>query len=299
MQIQWLFNASPSALHAAEACYRFPSRVVDPTVSQGMGEYADRLGRWIDGIAASESDRFWKELIATGAAIDSNHELAALVLRKRIGGLVPATNVNQLSGLITDVEAAFKLLFPKYLEQTPLRLRPLQDHWLGFGSGLMAHIGRVTEKALMVSECRAIALQPILGGDGVSHIDQNLVRIEAVLTNPMAELPEVVRLAWLISQLQLDLPRFSDLLGPGLAGKLGPIAMLPPTLAAAEVLELSRCDEATVELAIENWQIAVPKGMDPHSQLIPTMMDWWETYLQTRPPWELALRALAKMLNVS
>jgi hypothetical protein len=75
--------------------------------------------------------------------------------------------------------------------------------------------------------------------------------------------------------------------------------MLPPTLAAAEVLELSRCDEANVELAIENWQIAVPKGMDPHSQLIPTMMDWWETYLQTRPPWELALRALAKMLDVS
>jgi hypothetical protein len=111
----------------------------------------------------------------------------------------------------------------------------------------------------------------------------------------MVELPEVVRLAWMLSQLNLELPIHSEHIGTHLIGRLGPLAMLPATLAAAEVLELSKCDESTAELAIEQWHIPVPKDKDVHQQVVPALMDWWETYLQTKPSMGTALQALAKM----
>jgi hypothetical protein len=297
MQVNWLPSASTSALHTAEACFRFPTRITDPEVLGAFHGYSKRLGDWISVIVPQDTERFWDDLIGLGASIASNHELATVVLRKRVGATFAEPQTHQLCGFITDIEAAFSQTFPKYMEQLSLRMRPLQEQWLGFGNGMMAHLGRVTEKQLLVEECRVVGVQPVLGGYGKSHLDQNLVRIEAVLTNPMAELPEVVRLAWLISQLQMDLPRYQDALGAKLSRRLAPIAMLAPSLAAAEVLELGRCDEATTALAIEQWQIPLPNDWDLHTQFAPALMDWWETYLQTRPPWSTAMRALAKMLE--
>jgi hypothetical protein len=141
-------------------------------------------------------------------------------------------------------------------------------------------------------------MQPVLGGSGVAHIEQNLVRIEAVLTNPLVELPEVVRLGWLLSQLHIDQAHFSDAIGSNLLSRLAPLAMLPPILAAAEVMELSKCDESIAELAIEHWHIPVPREQDIHTDIVPLMMDWWETYLQTRPDWHTAMLAFEKMLKI-
>lgn len=299
IQLHWGPNASTSALHVAEMCWRFPERVTDPQILGSFSGYASSLGEWIASLGVSDPDRVWDTLVALGSMIDSNHELANSVLRKSVGHATSETHASVLAGNITDIEASFKQVFPKYLEQSPLRMRPLQDQWLGYGNGLIAHLGRLTEKELIVDECRIVGVQPVIGGYGKAHIEQNLVRVEVLLTNPLAELPEVVRLAWLISQLQLDLPRFNDLLGIGVARRLAPLAMLPPVLAAAEVLEIGRCDEETASLAIEQWQIAIPEEPADDSNLAASLMDWWETYLQTRPTWELALRALAKMLNVT
>jgi hypothetical protein len=298
MHLNWKPNLSASALHSAEACSKFPDRVTDPQVASNVGPYGKRLGEWIARMSFPDVERFWDDLIAMGSQIDSNSELAISVLRKRAGTSVAEAHSASLAGLITDIEAAFLQMFPKYMEQSALRIRPLQDQWLGYGQGLLAHLKRLTEKDLFVDECQVVGIQPILGGYGKAHLDQNLVRIEAILTNPMSELPEVVRLAWLVSQLNLDLPGFNEHLGFGVARRLAPLAMLPPALAAAEVLELAKCDEATASLAIEQWQIAVPGSVDLESELAPSLMDWWETYLQTRPEWSTALRALAKMLGV-
>jgi len=298
MRLTWTPNASASALHAAEALCLHGSRLTDPRVSDSIGNYARVLGQWIESVAPFDTARFWSLLTGHAAIIGSNSELAQAVLRKCSVVQSGGSTASQLAGHITDIEAAFKQLFPKFEEQLPLRARPLQEHWLGFGAGLLAHIGRLSNKELIASEARVVLLQPIMGGAGAAHIDQNLVRIEAVLTNPMVELPEVVRLAWLLSQLQLDLPMFSETLGLGTIARIAPLAMLPPALASAEVMELSKCNEAVAELAIEQWQLPVPKDKDIHVEIVPTLMDWWETYLQTRPDWPTALQALSRMLGL-
>ena len=299
MHLTWTPNASASAMHAAHSICEYGDKLSDPRVSESIGKYAMGLGEWIATAAPFDTARFWSLLIGHSAIIDANTELARAVVRKAALRIDNNTAISQLAGYISDIEAAYNQLFPKFLEQIPLRARPLQEHWLGFGTGLLAHLGRLTQKDLLVSEARVILLQPILGGAGFAHIEQNQVCIEAVLTNPMIELPEVVRLTWLLSQLQLDLPIHSETIGANLLGRLAPLAMLPPILAAAEVMELSKCDESVAELAIEHWHIPVPKDKDAHTEIVPIMMDWWETYLQTRPGWQTALQAFAKMLAIT
>ena len=299
MHLTWTPNASASAMHAAHSICEYGDKLSDPRVSESIGKYAMGLGEWIATAAPFDTARFWSLLIGHSAMIDANTELARAVVRKAALRIDNNTAISQLAGYISDIEAAYNQLFPKFLEQIPLRARPLQEHWLGFGTGLLAHLGRLTQKDLLVSEARVILLQPILGGAGFAHIEQNQVCIEAVLTNPMIELPEVVRLTWLLSQLQLDLPIHSETIGANLLGRLAPLAMLPPILAAAEVMELSKCDESVAELAIEHWHIPVPKDKDAHTEIVPIMMDWWETYLQTRPGWQTALQAFAKMLAIT
>ncbi len=302
MHVSWSPSFSASALHAAEALARFHWSVTDPRVSEVLTPYAVPLGEWIESGPVLDASRFWSQLIACASAIDSNHELAESVWRRQAGAEIDPRNITQLAGYITDIEAAYKGLFPKFAEQILLRARPLQEQWLGYGNGLMAHVGRLTEKGLIPETARVVLIQPVLGGYGFAHIEQNIARIEAVLTNPMVELPEVVRLAWLVSQLQLDLPSYSE---PPTSSRnasaiswmrLAPLAMLPAALAAAEVMELSRCDEAVAALAIEHWHIAIPQREEA-SGIASLLMDWWETYLQTRPLWSTAMQALSKMLS--
>ena len=298
MHLTWTPNASTSAMHAAQSICAYGDKLASARVAESIGEYALGLGQWIETAAPFDTARFWSLLVGHSAMIDSNTELAQAVVRKAAIRVGDNAAISRLAGFISDIEAAYNQFFPKFNEQLPLRARPLQENWLGFGPGLIAHLGRLTQKDLLVSKARVVLLQPILGGAGVAHIDLNLVRIEAVLTNPMVELPEVVRLAWLLSQLQLDLSIHSETIGANLLARLAPLAMLPPILAAAEVMELSKCDESVAELAIEQWHIPVPQDKEVHTEIVPIMMDWWETYLQTRPNWQTALQALAKMLGI-
>jgi hypothetical protein len=298
MRLTWIPNASASAFHAAEAICLYDSTLIDPRVDAAIREFALGLGSWINSVAGPDPRRFWISLIGNAAMIASNSELATAVVRKSNVSLSEDTAITQLGGFLDDIEAAYNSLFPKFNEQLLLRAKPLQEQWLGFGQGLIAHLGRMTQKSLIAEEARVILLQPARGGAGVAHLDNNMARIEAVLTNPLVELPEIVRLTWLLSQLQLDLPMHCDPLGNHAAQRLAPLMMLAPTLAAAEVVELSKCDESIAELAIEHWHIPVPRDKDIQGTVVPLIMDWWETYLQTRPNWTTAMQAFAKMLGV-
>jgi hypothetical protein len=106
------------------------------------------------------------------------------------------------------------------------------------------------------------------------------------------QLPEVVRVGWLISQLNLELPRFQGDLQRERAIELGRWAMLPAALAAAEELELAKLDEANLRLAVKAWRIPVPRS----AAFIHDLMSWWATYQADRPPWNVAITALDMLI---
>jgi hypothetical protein len=297
MQVTWKPNLSTSALHVAEACWQTPDRVTDPEVLATMRPYGDRLGRWIADHFMSDQQSFWSTLIATGSTIDSNRELASAVLGSQGRPDLEAIHASLLAGLITDVEAAFRGLFPKYLEQSAFRFRPLHEQWLGYGRGLTAQWKRVARRSSMSDACIVIGLQPVLGGFGKAHPDCDLVRIEAVLTNAHPELPEVIRLAWLISQLNPHSVGFFEPASADSPTHLLALATLPPTLAAGQEMELARCDADTLAAAVEQWLPASTPRTNAPTELAGILLEWWHSPVRATSDWAVAMQILANQLG--
>jgi hypothetical protein len=191
------------------------------------------------------------------------------------------------------VEAAARDALPQWTEELALRERPLREQWEARGPGLLLQIGNWTDEDLLVPECEVLLVHPALGGGGEAHLAYNSVRIEAVLANSVTELPEAVRLAWLIAQLQLDLPRYSESIHADRLPHVARFAMLPVTLAAAETVELARYTPENLQLAISAWQLRAPPEIDAAA----LVSQWWQTYQETRPPWNIALTALDQLFG--
>ncbi len=295
MKISWKPCASTSSLHAAHAiACQLP--LTDARVEVAIREPAQGLTEFVSRLPSSARRKFWGELLSWSVEYEVNRDLAERVLSRILDRESVKTNqIAALSGLITEIEAAYVLLFPKLVEQLELRSRPLREIWEGYGNGLLAHIGRLTERELLVDQAEVILVQPVLGGYGMAQKGPNRVYVEALLANAIPELPEVVRLAWLLAQLQSEMPSVRERIGEHRRHEIANLAMLPPVLAAGQVVELTKIDEANIALAIEQWQIPVPVHLDS----APKLLSWWETYLQTKPAWSIALTALDRMFGAT
>ena len=106
-------------------------------------------------------------------------------------------------------------------------------------------MARLTDPQLLVSQADVLPVFPS-GGGGTSHLLYNSISIEMADDDPVAELPEVLRLAWLVAQLNVDLPIFSENLQPGRRPLIASASMIPPVLTAAEEAELARYDLPSV-----------------------------------------------------
>lgn len=223
--------------------------------------------------------------------------------------------------LLGDMESSYRRMYPKIDEQLLLRARPIQESWTGFGRGLMAHIKRLTQPDWIARDATVILVQPILGGDGIAFPKSQMFLLEAMLTNASPEIPEVLRVAWLASQMNGDklsedklnenipnekrlstdrLAETADSTAHQQSSSLA-IAMMMATLAAGEVMELCRCDEATAAKALQLWGIKVAESNRDadYESIAKTAITWWETYLQTRPEIGVSLIALSRMLQPS
>jgi hypothetical protein len=212
------------------------------------------------------------------------------------------TNTEADWELFKRLEASYRTMYPKIDEQLLLRARPIQESWTGFGRGLMAHVKRLTEQDWIVRDATCILVQPIRAGDGIAFPDSQCFLLEAMLTNASPDLPEVLRVAWLASQM--GAVKLVDLgeLTPAEQSRSLSVAMMMCTLAAGEVMELCRCDEATAMKAFQLWDIALgePASVMQETRMrdaAKTAINWWETYLQTRPTIGVSVVALHKMLE--
>jgi hypothetical protein len=98
-------------------------------------------------------------------------------------------------------------------------------------------------------------------------------------------------LAWLVAQLNNDLPLHQGTLSRQRVAELGALALVPAALLAAQDVELSRYDIPTLTLALSVWNMSATA--DSAAQRLD---DWWQIYSERRPAWSLALAALDRML---
>jgi hypothetical protein len=294
MKIDWVHSPRASALHAARVLV-LGLTPMDRHLPTIVGPVIGQLDSLLREMRPGSPRNPWEDLISWSVQASSATDLVtSFATRGGLSAKDPGWSL--LAAKIAEWERLFRELYPKLAEQLPLRSKPLQELWEGYGGGLLAHVGRLTERELLVDRADVVVVHPVLGGFGVAHLHDNRVRWEAVLTNVIPELPEIVRLAWTLSQLHLDLPMHSEAIAQSRLDAVAAIAMVPPVLAAGQIVELNRIDEATVALAIDQWQIPIPRSMETSWELSQTILSWWETYLQTRPPWRVAMMALDRML---
>lgn len=287
--LQWVASFSASCFHAADAMVR-GAKLVDGNLAPQLSQSALALRETVRGSGLPET-RLWRQLLALSHQIENNRELAATAIRKTSGGSQHEALAGRLAGRIADLEAAMHRAAPQMMEELAHRGRPIRELWEAYGPGLLRAAARQTDDRLLISGAEVVLVHPVSGGGGTASLSNNSVRFEAVLTNSVPQLPEVLRLTWLLAQLNNDLPVFSEGLDPDRLPLISSLAMLPVALHAGQELELCSADPAILPLALNSWPMEVlPAG------IAETLTIWWQTYQETRPSWGTALQALDQML---
>jgi hypothetical protein len=290
MELRWLASFSATCMHAAEAIAH-GRLIADLRLAEAITEPAQILRQ---SIVASGLPRaaFWRNLTGLSRATDGSQQLAERAILKTTGP--SRSNVaGEIAAGIAGVEAAVRQSLPSLMEELSLRLRPMREQWEAHGPGILHSIGRWTDPRVAAGEAQVILVHPALGGGGSAHLPYNNVLIEAVLTDPEPRLPEFLRLGWLLSQLNLDLPIFSETIHAKRLPHVAELAMIPVALRAAEQLDLLQLSPETIDLALTTWQVVTPSDVDP----VDVLWRWWTTYQDTRPRWDIAFTALDRMFG--
>lgn len=291
MQLEWTVSVRVSCLHAAEALAH-GQLIVDPALAAPLTEPAQELRKAITA-ANLPREAFWRNLVGLAVLTDSLQELTERAVTRTVGAARAATLARDLVAPIASMEHAVRRAVPDLADELKLRLAPLRDQWEGVGPLLLQSVARWTDPRVVVPAARVVLVHPALGGGGAAHLPFNNVHLEAVLTSRVPELPENLRLAWLLAQLGLDLPAFSDHIPGARLPNVAELAMLPVILQAAEDARLTRVDFETIDQALRVWHILTPTNADP----VDVLWRWWNTYLDTRPRWDIALTALDRMFG--
>ncbi len=289
--LRWLANRSVSCLHAAAAVAE-GRPCANEQLAQTLTPAVEELTRALGGYVPAGP--FWRHVVPMAFSTEFNQDLAEWVLNKIVGRSRPESLDRIIAAELAAVKSVYATARPDVLDELELRSGPMREQWEARGPGLLAGFARQTEPELLVEEVAVLVVDPIQGGGGEAHLAHNSVRIEAVLANPMADLPEVARLGWLVAMLNQDLPRYSERLPAERVRDVIALATLPPLLEAAVEVELVRPTPDTLRQAIAAW---CQPTADP-ALLASATSAWWQTYVETRPSWELALAALEQMTRL-
>ena len=289
IQLHWQTSVLVSCLHAAEVLLRkqpladsgLAAALAGPVATLDLAMREDHL----------PAGKFLSHLLGLAAGIDSLTELTEVALTKTIGRTQAGPRVCQYRGLLSDVRNAFTGALPDLQASLVKSLQPLRQRWELEGIPILAGAVNASEPGMLVEEATVVGISPAQGGGGAASLDYNVARIEAVVDDPVPELPEVLRLAWLLSVLNLDLPRYSENIPADRLPVVAGLATVPLTLLAAEESRLATCDPPTVGLAVQTWL----GQLEPKEQWAAILNQWWDVYRSMRPPWATALEALDQM----
>jgi len=291
MELQWQASLSASSLHAAAAMIA-GEELADRKMAAAIAGPVETLRSVVADLKV-DTHAFVETLIEQASRIENNRQLATRALQKTVGaGNTLEVHISAVAGAVAEVEGAVLRTVPDLVDQLAVRGEPLRQHWEARGPGLLTIFGRLTEHELIAPRAEVVLVFPALGGGGAAHLATNSVRIEAVLANAHPRLPEVLRLGWLLSQLQMEIPMFGESISRDRLPYIVNLAALPPVLAAGSEVELASFDKASVEQALVAWHVE----KDRPQVLAEILMSWWDTYFSASPRWAVALGALNEMV---
>jgi hypothetical protein len=290
-QLQFKPSFGASAIYLAQHALH-PSPTTNADLIEPLQPAAADLSSCLNWLGL-DSAHAWHGLLNASVQWDSNRELATAFLRKFAGASkCQPQAVDRLAGTITSLEAAVRSARPNLEAELALRVGPLREHWDARGPGMMFRLAKTTDPDLPPPQALVAIVEPVCGGGGAALLASNSVVLEGVLVNSDPALPEVLRLAWLVAQLQLDLPKFSEAIPPARLLQIAPLALLPPILEAASFVELIPSASSQLASAISAW---MPVETPP-TDLADVLWTWWEAQTDSQVPWRVALGGLDRLV---
>ncbi len=289
MELQWTPSPHVSEIHTAWCVAHFPKCAARlspgwPAIAAALDELAEEF--------KTTREQYWEQLLSLAATADGSRELA-----ERVGarlGQTTGTLPSRLAATLNHCRRQFESSFPKFASDIPLRAGPIRQLWEAHGVGLMRMLARQTGGDVLVEQATVLLVQPVLGGFGYAHLSANRIHWEALLTHVDPRLPETLRIAWLLSQLDLDRPIYSDKINAHRLRAVAGLAMLPAILEAGQELELCRYSPESLAAALRLWRCDTLQ-LDAANTMV-VVSAWWQTYQASRPAWPIALTGLDQML---
>ncbi len=292
INLRWKASLSVSSLYAV-LCSVEGHRSASNSLAELLHEPSNTL---VQSIESSGLDvlSLLDSLVCLAAEYENNRQLVEVTLT-RLYGRETATpeRLSILSGAISGLISRTMNQRPELIDELSLRAKPLQEQWESRGPGLMRTLAQLTEEGFVAEGGEVVLVTPFLGGNGRAFLRTNRVLIEAVLTNPHPNLPETLRLGWLLAQLQADTPSYAEGVTGDQLATLAQLATIPAILAAAESVEWAACDLATIEQALKCWYFQT----DAPIELAEKLLHWWNTYNLGASSWHVAWRALDAVLQ--
>lgn len=296
-RIRWEIGDKLSPLHAAR-CWAAGAAGIDASLANKI---AEPLAELTKRLAAAELDleSFWSRLIAASVSGSNDQEACrAALMAAGIGELGLDACASAILTCLADTRLAYQERFPKSSQQLALRARPIREQWDGYGAGLLRRIAKKTHESFIPKSAVCVLLSPYRGGDGDCDPATSSLWIEAVLTNPVPSVPEVLRLAWLITRIGigtqvLPVATADENEDRARASLVVALAGLPVVLDAACYLEMTQSPTVTAELihsAMQTWF----GPMEP--ALVDILDKWWWQSEELHPPFPVTLKALDRML---
>jgi hypothetical protein len=230
LKLNWIAASPPSLLYAA-ALLGEGKTILDAKLAAQLQPIVARTGAQLQQVGM-EPNRFWANVVPWSAGLASP---LATDIAEHLVAQLPASD-----SPLADDELA-------------LRSGPLRAAWEARGPGLWRSLQREVQQELPTATASVILVRPARGGGGEAYPQQAAVSFEALLANPHPELPEVVRLAWLLAQLPLA-EQADD-------RERARLALIPAVLSAAADVELLTASEPTLRAALRHWHLAVDESV--------------------------------------
>lgn len=310
-RVRWDLTDRLSALHAAH-CWAAGCSGID---AQLTSKIATPLADVSARLVAADIDLalFWRQLVADAAGgADDEQACSSALASAGLGVLAIDSTAAAIASGLAETRLAYQERFPKAAGQLELRARPIREQWDAYGPGLLRRIGKQTHESYVPKSVTGVMLSPYRGGDGDCRPAADTLWLEAVLTNPVPSVPEVLRVAWLVTRIGIGQQGLADAADTGphtstgerssdRASLIVALAALPVTLDAAAYLEIGSAGEVDgrwIQAALSawfpaGWGLAIG-GTD--QEVVETLANWWRQHSELQPPFPVTLKALDRML---
>lgn len=302
IDIQWRVCANASCFQATQALLR-GEQLENAKFEEELSSQLPLLTMALEIVGARQETLF-EHLIPLAPELSNNRTLAEVALRKTLGTQLPGDRIGLFASAFSALQSSTLRAMPNLIDEASQAGIQFRSTWERYAPRLLPELARLTDAGLVSDTAMVTFVGGIGGRRGRVFIQSNavhwqpeparaaLVDVESMAHDTPENLPDLLQFAWLLSQLNLDLPRFAEPLDYSTSWQVGQLGLVAIVLATAESAQMLTFDEATLRQYLTAWH-----GEDVAESTTGTLWDWYHVYKNARPTWNVAVQALVRMLD--